>query len=356
MRSRPAAPPGREGGFALAMVVLLLFTIAVAGATGYQLVSAEHELATGVEAQEEALAVARGGLERYVGEHIGVPGAPTTFATGDGSVTVTQQKILTLDDVTDVYLLQAVGTVTDRRYPSAPARRTIRQYAKLHTVPVRRKAALMAPNDNVTVALGSSAHPTRVLGTDGSTAGQCVDAGGPGVMAIAGSYGATVASGTDVTVTGGVADVGDVQALIDTVDVRWSALQDPDFTIPFNDGIWPDFSSIPSDSFPVIRVNGDFTATSSRSGRGALIVTGRFAMDPGFSWDGIILAGSSTDLEASSAQGSEVDGMVVAGLDGGSPGTLTVRYVDLQYDECAVRDANRSLAYFELVDGARWEF
>ena len=65
-------PAQDRGGFVMVMVVFLLFAVAVAGATGYQLVSAEAALASGAGEAQEALAAARAGLERYVGEHIGV--------------------------------------------------------------------------------------------------------------------------------------------------------------------------------------------------------------------------------------------------------------------------------------------
>ena len=84
----PARLRSDRGGFALVMVIFLLFAVALAGTTGYQLTSTEHELATGGEASEEALSVARAGIERYVGERIGVPSS-TTFVSVSGSVTIT---------------------------------------------------------------------------------------------------------------------------------------------------------------------------------------------------------------------------------------------------------------------------
>lgn len=339
----------------MVMVVMLLFAVAVAGLTGYQLVAAEADLASSSEESAIALAAARAGLERYVGEHIGTPGDTVAYLIDDATVSVRQRRLLEVDDDTDLYQLEAVGEMADPRFPGSPARRTVRQYASFHKMPVRPKAALMAPNNDIWVRDGTSTWPSRVIGADASSVGQCVNGGGAGVLGIAGSYAPTIDPG-DTELDGGSEDVGDVAALIDTAQVRWSVLEDPDFPIPFYDGIWPDFLSLPPDSFPVVRVNGNLSASFFRSGRGALIVTGTISFSLGFNWDGIILAGSATDLAGSSFWGADVDGMVVTGLDGGSPGQVTVRYTTIEYHECNVRDSNLSLGYFELESDSRWEF
>ena len=59
-------------GFALAMVVFLLFAVAVASATGYQIVNTEWTLTAGNENTNEALAAATAGLNRLCrGAHRG---------------------------------------------------------------------------------------------------------------------------------------------------------------------------------------------------------------------------------------------------------------------------------------------
>ncbi len=321
--------------------------------------SAEAALASGAGEAQEALAAARAGLERYVGEHIGVAGDTATYVVGDADVTVAQRRLANVDDNTDVYLLEAVGEVVDARFPNSPARRTVRQYANFHKMPVNPKAALMSPNNNVWVRDGNGSYPSRVIGDDASSVGQCVNGGGAGVAGIAGAYAPTVDPGdTELTGSPNSVDVGDVAALIDTAQVRWPVLEDPNFPIAIDVPIvsWPNFAALPADSFPVVRWNGDFSASFFRSGRGALIVTGTISFSLGFVWDGIILAGGATDLAASSFWGSDVNGVVAVGLDGGAPGQVTLRYATIQYHECNVRDANLSLAFFELVDGSRWEF
>ena len=79
-------------GFALAMVVFLLFAVAIAGLTGYQIVSVEAALASGNGDANLALTVANGGLHRYVAERIGEAGADT-YLIGRGSVTVWSEPL-----------------------------------------------------------------------------------------------------------------------------------------------------------------------------------------------------------------------------------------------------------------------
>ena len=77
--------PHDATGFALAMVVFLLFAVSIAGLTGYQVVSVEATLASGNGDSEVALVAANAGLHRYVGDRIGEP-APDSFLIGGGGV------------------------------------------------------------------------------------------------------------------------------------------------------------------------------------------------------------------------------------------------------------------------------
>ena len=149
-------------------------------------------------------------------------------------------------------------------------------------------------------------------------------------------------------------DVGDAAAFFDSVAVRWEALADPNFPIPF-DGDWPDFSGIPLDSFPVVRVNGNLNAGNTRDGRGLLIVTGALTVSSGFDWDGIILAGSSPFLIPSSGN-ADIRGMVVIGLNGSPQVELELDHTRIHFCYDYARAANRSIAYFELDDDTHWEF
>ena len=58
----------RRGGFALGLVVLLLFAIGVAGAVGFQVVQVESQLSNQAREMNLALSVAEAGLKRFLGE------------------------------------------------------------------------------------------------------------------------------------------------------------------------------------------------------------------------------------------------------------------------------------------------
>jgi hypothetical protein len=348
------APLRKDRGFALALVVFLLFAASVAGMTGYQIVSAEASLAEGNENQDEALAVANAGIERYIGEHIGIPGA-STYAVGDGNVTITPKKVSKLNDSTDLYLLTAVGTVTDPRYPTSPAKRTVHEYAKLNRRPVKPRAIFMSTQNTINIdnpngEVDATVHPV-------SPAADCPanDANGLVGTGGVGSPG-TAVGGPPGNLAGAFVPLGSVAGVISAAGVRWSVLRDPTFPIPY-DGTWPNFASIPADSFPVIRVNGNYTM--DRSGRGTLIVTGNFYKAGGHEWSGIILAGgaTSTSYDGGSGNGPAIRGMIVSGLNGTTfGGVQSLQRFHVRWYPCYVRKANLAIAYLSPVTASSWTF
>ena len=348
-------PADRERGFALALVVFMLFAATVAGLTGYQLVSAEASLAEGSENQEEAMAVAEAGLKRYIGEHIGIPGS-TTYAVGDGNVAITPRRVSEVNDSTDLYLLTAVGTVTDPRYPTSPATRTVRQYAKLNRRPVKARAAFMSIQTTVQVQSPN----VEVAGTvfyDNGTA-DCPAGDANGITAVAGVASAGTAASGNTAPTGSPAftSLGSVNGVISAAALRWPILKDPTFPIPY-DGTWPNFASIPSDSFPVIRVLGDYAL--DRNGRGTLIVTGHFVAAGTYEWRGIILVGNpaSNAYDSGTNTGPVIKGLVVSGLDGAPfNGNQTLRRLTVRWYPCYVRKANLALAYLTPVAASSWSY
>ena len=361
-QSSARVPPHEDSGFALAMVVFLLFAVAIAGLTGYQVVSVEATLASGNGDSDVALITANAGLHRYVGDRIGEP-VPDSFLIGGGRVTVTPRKMAGLNDSTELYLLEAVGTVTDPNYPTSPSIRIIRQYANLNTMPVRAVAALITIENTVDFL-----DDWQVAGNDIAEPGDCVGVQGArfSIHGIAGTgtagIGTTQASPGNFRVSPDRYQVGGGTAaeVVAATEVRWSVIKDPLFNIGVYDGVMPDFNAIPADSFPVIRMNGDYTL--NQEGRGALIVTGFFSIGANMDWDGIILAGrinNATSLVRTSSPRSELRGVLVAGLDRiqnfGGP-DLLVEEFEIFHNPCYVRKANRSLAYLSLVDGSRWDF
>lgn len=347
MRSAPARD---RGGFALAMVVLLLFAVAVAAATGYQVVSAEFGMAQQNRDSQEALSVARAGLERFLGETVGVIGDSVSYAIGDGIATVTARKVIEKDSLNHLYFIRSEGSVEDPRTPLLPARRVVGTYAWHRISPIPLKGAVWVSGGNTTVGgSGFFATAASVNGFDAATTADCSGGGTAGVRGVVKGTGG-VSTGSGATLTGPApttSTYSGYQSMYDTVGVRWDILSDESFPVDF-DGWPPNWGTIPSDSFPVVRYRGNLTADYSWSGRGVLIVTGRLTLSWGFTWEGIMLVGELRT--PSSWVYPYVEGMMIAGLNGSNPNvTLRGSY---QYHSCNAYQANRALSYLEVVDNA----
>ncbi|HEX9886114.1 MAG TPA: hypothetical protein VGA70_06480 [Longimicrobiales bacterium] len=336
--------PCQRGGFAVAFVVFLLFAVAVAGAIGYQVVRLEAELAYQSQEGGEALSVARAGLSRFAGESLGVPGDSVTYFIGNGEVLIRTRMLAVEDSVTDLYLIQSTATIENDLFPQSPASRTVSQYARLHKDPLGIHGALVTSSTIV------QARSSAVLsGFDTSTSLDCSTGG---IADVAGVVHMGLAIQTGGTIQGSPADsdFATYAAVYDSARVRWDVLQDPTFAIK-HDGSPPNFAAIPSDSFPVVRATNDLNAGWSWSGRGVLIVPGAFGTGFGFQWNGVILAGSTGNIDGWL---SRIDGMVISGLDG-AEGLTRVRRTEIHYNNCDVMAAMESIAYLELLDQTWWE-
>ena len=348
--SSPATPPAERGGFVLALVVLMLFAISVAGAAGYLVVNTEYNMARHASQGAEALSVARAGLHRFVAEQLGVVGDSVSYAIGDGVALVTTRRVAEKDSNTDLYYIRSEGTLVDIFTPAAPARRVVGAYALHHRRPLRHHAAFVVSAD----AAYAQNPGAAIDGDDHSTDPSCPGSGTPLVQP---SITGAIAGATTGQLTGGSLDGspngetwgGGFAAAYDSVGLRWDILSDPSFPVDF-DGVLPNYGSLPSDSFPVVRVHGYFNPGSSWSGRGLLIVNGELDAAASFVWEGIVLAGSVDDIHE-----GHIWGLLVAGLDGPNPYTSVYWQGTIRYYSCLVDGANESLSYLELLDNTVFE-
>lgn len=116
-----------RAGFALAVVVFLLFAVGMASATGYAVVSLEADMSMQGEEATEAATIARAGLERYFGEHLGIPDDTTTYAIGNGTVYISARMVAPVDtaDGINMYLVTARSEVANLSSAKAPATATM---------------------------------------------------------------------------------------------------------------------------------------------------------------------------------------------------------------------------------------
>jgi hypothetical protein len=337
----------------LALVVLMLFAISVAGAAGYLIVNTEFSMAKHAGQGAEALSVARAGLHRYVAEQLGVLGDSVSYAIGDGVALVTRRRVAQKDSITDIYYIRSEGTLHDIFSPATPARRVVGAYGVHHRRPLRHHAAFMA-SANTVYAEVYSGSAGRISGNDASTDPTCPGSGVPPISppitgAIARVTTGVLTGGTLQGSPNGEAWGGGYAQMYDSVALRWDILSDPSFPVDF-DGVLPNYGSMAADSFPVVRVHGYFNPGSSWSGRGLLIVNGELDAAASFVWEGIVLAGSVDDIHE-----GNIHGMLVAGLDGANPYSPVQWRGTVQYYSCLVNRANEALSYLELLDNTVFE-
>jgi hypothetical protein len=333
-----------RGGFVLALVVLLLFGIGVAGAAGYQVVLSEALLSVHAKETQSALSIARAGLQLYIGKQIGVHDDTVTYSIEGGDAVVTARLVSEIDDFETLYLLGSEGVYTDPTFTGSAARRTVYQYA------IKREVALnhVAMMTQVTGDLYTRTI-SHVDGNDGAGSLECeqtsVDL--TAIMMGSGSWtkeGGDPIDGPDPEVI----TVGSVAAL-DSIGIDWAVLTDTDFPVDYED-VWPS-CALPADSFTVTRFNGNLTTPASPCGRGVLIVTGDFTAAQGFQWDGILLAGYIVDT----TNDWRIDGLVVGGLDGAGTATAFRNDTHIDYHRCYAFRAGKRLSHFVPVGSTWWE-
>lgn len=341
-------------GFALAVVVFLLFAIGVAGALGYRAIRIEGAMSLAHQRGSEAFTAAQAGLQRFMSEvRDSVPGERSYSILGAETV-VTSRRILDGPFPHHRYLLRSVGTVRDPRSSSTASVRTIQRMAEHERVPVELLGALASPSEDIDLE-----NVDEIDGRDAASGGACPEAGRVDLPGVVGG-GSIDIRGGGVRGSRRSVSLDGAEAVLDSLEARWDVLTHPDFPVE-HDGTWPSYSGIPPDSFPTVRWNGDLEADCFRSGRGLLIVTGELDVSTNFfcdllgtrfQWDGLILADRiDSDIE----EEFRVRGSLVVGLDGsGAP--FAIRDAgEIRFHSCNVVDAGLGLAHMEPLEGTWWE-
>lgn len=362
---------GRDG-FVLLVVLFLLFAVGVSAAATYQITRSERilsSLSSDVQAAQYAIDA---GLSRFIGEapltgpleyteyiieHDGTDGfAPNAL------VQINPRKIMDLPSGGELYRIYGIARVTNRRFFDSPVVREGAVYATRESGSLMQRAGGLVTTAS-TVMVGDSFSISGLDRYSGGTPGCPAPANRPGSTAIGNSVTAPLGS---IRGTPPNNPQWSVQGVLDELGLPpWDAIVDPDlfpadYEIP-GDG-WPNFVALPPNSFPSIRVNGDFLGDISRSGRGLLVVTGTLTIGNRFVWDGIILSGGIAS--AAAVYGTRIEGMVVGGL-ATPPGNLTFTglmgapamgysYPSIRYHSCNVFRANRAIGVMNPVPLTWW--
>ena len=334
-----------RGGFVLALVVLLLFGIGVAGAAGYQVVLNEALLSVHAKETQTALSIARAGLRAYVGKQIGVHEDTVTYSIAGGDAVITARLVSEIDDFETLYLLGSQGVYTDPTFTGSAARRTVYQYAIKREVAMNHVAMMTQVTGDLYVE--DDAH---IDGNEEAGAG-CPQASVDITALIMGSGSVTVQAGDD-PIDGPnpeIVSLGTSAAALNAIGIDWAVLTDPAFPVDY-ENTWPS-CALPVDSFTVTRFNGNLSSSPPCNRPGVLIVTGSFTGAAGLQWDGILLAGHI----ATTTNNYRIDGLVVGGLDGNGTFTRLDDNTHIDYHRCNAFEAGKRLSHFEPVGSTWWE-
>ena len=337
-----------RGGFVLALVVLLLFGIGVAGAAGYQIVFNEALLSIHAKETQTALSIARAGLRSYIGKQIGVHQDIVTYSINGGDAVVTARLVAEIDDFETLYLLRSEGVYTDPTFTGSAARRTVYQYAVKREVAMNHVAMMTQVTGDLYTRTSS-----HVDGEDDAGSGTC-EQSSVDLTAIMMGSGTWSKEGGD-PIDGPnpeVRELGSAEFALDSLGIDWDVLTDPDFPVDYED-VWPPWGScgLPWASATVTRFNGNVTAPSSVCGKGVLIVTGDFLAAQDFQWNGILLAGHI----AFTNDDWRIDGLVVGGLDGNGTAAQLRNDTHIDYHRCYAFAAGKRLSHFKPVGSTWWE-
>jgi len=358
---------GDQRGFALAVVVFLLFALGVAGVAGYQIVRAESQLSLMNQESSRALSLARAGLERFVAEQRMQVADSAVYPLGGGEVVVRARRAASIEPPLGHYVLTAEGRFSGNGTPGAdPARRIVRQQAVQVQAPFTPFGALVydgtvryqARTENSGQGPGGGGAPgqagggaMRISGLDGATP-VCAAGGVDPLPALSLGGKFYIYGGSDSDIEGHmVTELGGASTLLEAMQVRWDQLSAPGF--PVDHESIPSFAGMGAGYFPLIRINGDLTVRSAVSGRGLLVVTGTFDPGGGMEWDGIILAGA---LPPRVDQPFVIRGILAAGL-AGAGGTVELNRGggSIRYHSCNALAAARAVRRLESLANSWWE-
>ncbi len=345
----------REDGIALPTTILVITLVTIMISALFVRVQTDRRIGESGGHGVDALALAQGGLETYLGtvtfDACDRPARPPdgdsvrinlTGGYADVVAHVVRKPSDTLS--TWLYAVRSTGRVIVPALGAEPqAQRTVARFAEWQSSGLIPPAAFTAAN-GLTRAVVDSGFEFR--GVDQAMAG-CQE---PNVNAIRVPVAYSGLSTTYFTMTGAAPNLnasGSSLQVANATGIDWAAV--------VGGGLVPDTNQIVlwDMSYPVILVTGDATINvGNDDGFGTLIVTGNLTITGSrIYWYGMVLVGGTINFNATD---NLFDGLVVSGLNaqlGLSPpvGQLGTPNVDIDYDSQYVRKALKALAGFAPV-------
>ena len=361
-KSRRAPFPGGrdDAGFALPAVLLLVALLTALLTVGLSRATSDMQIAVASQAVDEAIVVARSGLQTYLGT-VTPDGCDRAIRPPDGdsvriNVTGGYADVVArvvrapVDPLANwLYVVRSTGHVIWPASGATPVgNRTVAQFAEWQSGALALQGAFTAVNGLTRTAGGSG----QLHGADEHGTGGCATAPRRSLRVAGG-----VPDLTSFDLTGNAALGGGAAAdIVTAARIDWAAVVTPGV-------IAPDFTSPQPDdgTYPIQFVTGDGTLGSGGAttfGRGLLIVTGNLTVLGSFvQWYGVVLVGGEIRFDADDQR---FDGLVASGLNrqlgmAVPVGTIGGDYTDIDYNSQYVYLAMRALAGFAPVANAYTE-
>lgn len=308
-------------GFALPVVMMMVFLLMGALAAGFSLSRSERAIDDAGRSDIYAQSNAESALERALtdraslGLAAGTPPATdsvrVTLSQGYADVIVTRVRPVVGSEPAD-YLVRAHGFSTASRVAGTPsAQYTQTQLAVWQTGTFSAKAAFTS-----ITGFSKNGAASAISGADGCGAKATL----AGVEVPRGGYsgsGAGIAGNPAVDSSLGANSAALAAATpIDWVSIRGGSIT-PDFTSTWSGSGFPTSTWFTTNTttFPTIVVNNDSTNAQSftlpTSGHGLLIVYGNIIISGSIQWDGVIFVGGTLTSNGNNT----VNGAVVTGLN-----------------------------------------
>ena len=358
-RGRDAGDRSAEGGFALALALIVLVGITVFSTAGVWMARSEMETSGNQRASFRAFQMAEAGMSRFLGEAAGIPSPSRTYTFPDGTADVTTERLGVFAGGHEMYRVTSEATLDD----PVGTERTVSNVTMLDPLQLEFPAGLSTANN-----IQKSGTAGLISGFDAATSSDCPEApqpDKPGVIAEdytqSGGGGGGGGAGCSGPICGDppVAEVSDPLSTLtfDWQEVLDGAVLEYDYTLSGTAG-WPSYGA---DEWPVILVsNGTdpsdeiaLSDAAGHSGRGILVIQGDVVMQGDWHWDGVVLVGGSLTSDGNNV----ITGATVAGLNeliGGDPALIDLGNGNktFQYHSCNILRATKEAGRLYEVPGS----